>query len=164
MALLEVRNLSRHFGGLAAVDGLTFEVGEGEIRGLIGPNGAGKTTTFNVISGYYRPTGGEVIYRSEVIVFRNGEARLPVELEMRFEDGFVLRESWDGEERWKRFVVERNSPLIAAVVDPDEIHLLDLNRNNNSWKSDSNWKTVAKLSTIGMFWMQNLLHLVAALS
>ena len=52
----------------------------------------------------------------------------------------------------------------SAVVDPDEIHLLDLNRNNNSWKSDSNWKTVAKLSTIGMFWMQNLLHLVAALS
>ena len=110
------------------------------------------------------PDSGESIYRSEVIVFRNGEARLPVELEMRFEDGFVLRESWDGEERWKRFVVERNSPLLAAVVDPDEIHLLDLNRNNNSWKSDSNWKTVAKLSTIGMFWMQNLLHLVAALS
>ena len=67
MALLEVRNLSRHFGGLAAVDGLTFKVGEGEIRGLIGPNGAGKTTTFNVISGYYRPTSGEVIYRGEVI-------------------------------------------------------------------------------------------------
>ena len=67
MALLEVRSLSRHFGGISAVDGLTFHVNEGEIRGLIGPNGAGKTTTFNVISGYYRPTAGEVVYRGEAI-------------------------------------------------------------------------------------------------
>ena len=67
MALLEVRDLSRHFGGLAAVDGLSFGVEEGEIRGLIGPNGAGKTTTFNVISGYYRPTAGDVVYRGETI-------------------------------------------------------------------------------------------------
>ena len=67
MALLEVRDLSRHFGGLAAVDGLSFGVEEGEIRGLIGPNGAGKTTTFNVISGHYRPTAGDVVYRGETI-------------------------------------------------------------------------------------------------
>ncbi|MFQ5958997.1 MAG: ATP-binding cassette domain-containing protein [Alphaproteobacteria bacterium] len=63
----EVRSLSRRFGGLAAVDRLSFSVDEGEIRGLIGPNGAGKTTTFNVISGFYRPTAGEVIYRGETI-------------------------------------------------------------------------------------------------
>lgn len=67
MALLDVRGLSRHFGGLAAVDDLSFRVEEGEIRGLIGPNGAGKTTTFNVISGYYRPTSGDVVYRGETI-------------------------------------------------------------------------------------------------
>ena len=67
MALLEVRGLSRHFGGLAAVDRLSFSIDEGEIRGLIGPNGAGKTTTFNVISGFHRPTAGEVVYRGETI-------------------------------------------------------------------------------------------------
>ena len=67
MALLEVRDLSRHFGGLAAVDGLSFGVEEGEIHGLIGPNGAGKTTTFNVISGYYQPTAGDVVYHGETI-------------------------------------------------------------------------------------------------
>lgn len=62
MAILEVESLSRRFGGLTAVDKLSFSVDEGEIRGLIGPNGAGKTTTFNVISGFYAPSDGRVIY------------------------------------------------------------------------------------------------------
>lgn len=62
MALLDVRSLSKHFGGLAAVKNLSFSVNEGEIRGLIGPNGAGKTTIFNLVSGYYKPSGGEILY------------------------------------------------------------------------------------------------------
>jgi branched-chain amino acid transport system ATP-binding protein len=57
---LEVRDLSRHFGGVRAVDGVDFEVREGEILGLIGPNGAGKTTLFNLVSGYLRPTRGTI--------------------------------------------------------------------------------------------------------
>ena len=65
MTILEVRNLSRRFGGLVAVSDLSFSVGEGEIRGLIGPNGAGKTTTFNVISGFYPPSAGRVLFRGE---------------------------------------------------------------------------------------------------
>ena len=67
MPLLEVDRLTRRFGGLSAVSDLSFAVEEGEIRGLIGPNGAGKTTTFNVITGFYRPTGGRILYRGEVI-------------------------------------------------------------------------------------------------
>ncbi|MDR1377127.1 MAG: ABC transporter ATP-binding protein [Synergistaceae bacterium] len=59
-ALLSVRNLSIHFGGLKAVDQVSFEVRAGEILGLLGPNGAGKTTCFNAISGVYRPTAGEI--------------------------------------------------------------------------------------------------------
>lgn len=67
MAILAVESLSRRFGGLTAVDNLSFAVEEGEIHGLIGPNGAGKTTTFNVISGFYPPSGGRVLYQGRDI-------------------------------------------------------------------------------------------------
>jgi len=60
MALLEVRNLTKNFGGLTAVDRLDFEINEGDILGMIGPNGAGKTTVFNLISGIYPPDEGEI--------------------------------------------------------------------------------------------------------
>jgi len=57
---LAVRDLRRDFGGVHAVDGVDFDVGQGEIVGLIGPNGAGKTTLFNLVSGYLRPTRGTI--------------------------------------------------------------------------------------------------------
>jgi branched-chain amino acid transport system ATP-binding protein len=60
MPLLEVSGLTRDFGGLRAVSGLSFDVEAGEILGLIGPNGAGKTTVFNVITGFLRPTAGDI--------------------------------------------------------------------------------------------------------
>ncbi|MGR3715858.1 MAG: ABC transporter ATP-binding protein [Thermohalobaculum sp.] len=64
---LETDGLTMRFGGLTAVDGLSFKVEQGAIHGLIGPNGAGKTTTFNMISGFYKPTAGQVRLRGEVI-------------------------------------------------------------------------------------------------
>jgi branched-chain amino acid transport system ATP-binding protein len=60
--LLEVRDLTKRFGGLTANDGVTFTLGAREILGLIGPNGAGKTTLFNCIAGFFAPTAGEVIF------------------------------------------------------------------------------------------------------
>ena len=62
MPLLETRGLSRYFGGLAAVNGVTLTVDEGEIVGLIGPNGAGKTTCFNLLSGFIPPTAGTITF------------------------------------------------------------------------------------------------------
>lgn len=60
--MLEVKKLTKYFGGLAAIDGLDLQVNRAEILGLIGPNGAGKTTMFNAISGLFRPTSGQVIF------------------------------------------------------------------------------------------------------
>ena len=65
MALLEVRGLSRRFGGLMAVSGLDFEVERGEIVGLIGPNGAGKTTLFSMLSGELLPTEGAIHFKGK---------------------------------------------------------------------------------------------------
>ncbi len=60
--LLDVRNVARYFGGLKAVDGVSFQIHAGEIVGLIGPNGAGKTTLFNLICGFLRPTRGQISF------------------------------------------------------------------------------------------------------
>jgi branched-chain amino acid transport system ATP-binding protein len=60
MALLEVRGLTKRFGGLTAVSNVSFEAAAGEMLGIIGPNGAGKTTLFHLVTGFYRPSGGEV--------------------------------------------------------------------------------------------------------
>ncbi len=60
--MLKVVELSKDFGGLHAVNGVSFEVGEGTITGLIGPNGAGKTTTFNLLAGAFPPTGGQILF------------------------------------------------------------------------------------------------------
>ncbi len=67
MSLLEVRNLSRHFGSLVAVNGVTMTVEPGELRAIIGPNGAGKTTFFNMITGFFPPTAGRIVFDGEDI-------------------------------------------------------------------------------------------------
>ena len=68
MALLEVEGLTKNFGGVCAVSGLTFSVSEGEILGLIGPNGAGKTTVFNLVTGFVKPTKGEIRLEGRSVV------------------------------------------------------------------------------------------------
>jgi branched-chain amino acid transport system ATP-binding protein len=82
MALLELHGLTRDFGGLRAVANLSFAVEAGEILGLIGPNGAGKTTVFNLITGFLRPSAGEIRLEGRAIgglkphaVARRGIAR-----------------------------------------------------------------------------------------
>lgn len=67
MKILEVKNLSKNFGGLLAINGVDINVNKGEVLGLIGPNGAGKTTLFNVITGYYHASNGKIIFKGKDI-------------------------------------------------------------------------------------------------
>jgi branched-chain amino acid transport system ATP-binding protein len=82
VALLSVEHVTRRFGGIVAVDDVSFDVGEGEIVGLIGPNGAGKTTVFNLITRLYRPDDGGIAFEGRSLlrtpphgVVRRGIAR-----------------------------------------------------------------------------------------
>jgi branched-chain amino acid transport system ATP-binding protein len=82
MPLLQLKNVTRRFGGVVALDDVSLDVEQGEIAGLIGPNGAGKTTAFNVITRLYRPESGEVTFDGESLlgtkphgVVRRGIAR-----------------------------------------------------------------------------------------
>lgn len=67
MAFFEVKHLSVSFGGVKALDGVSFKVDQGEVFAIIGPNGAGKTTLFNCINGIYKPAGGEIFFRGRNI-------------------------------------------------------------------------------------------------
>ncbi|MBS4754407.1 ABC transporter ATP-binding protein [Nocardioides sp. zg-ZUI104] len=69
-SILQIENLTLKFGGLTALDDVSFEIREGEILGLIGPNGAGKTTCFNAVTGVYRPTSGDILFEGRSIVGR----------------------------------------------------------------------------------------------
>jgi len=68
MALLEIKNLTKAFGGLLAVNDVSFNVKEGEIVGLIGPNGSGKTTTFNRINQFFPVTSGDILFKGKSII------------------------------------------------------------------------------------------------
>jgi branched-chain amino acid transport system ATP-binding protein len=69
-AVLQLENLTMQFGGVTALDDVSFSVEPGQIAGLIGPNGAGKTTVFNVITGVYRPTSGQVLFEGTSLAGR----------------------------------------------------------------------------------------------
>ena len=73
-SLLEMRDVTLRFGGVVALDGVSFEIRSGEILGLIGPNGAGKTTCFNAMTGVYQPTSGQVLFKGEPLGNRQRHA------------------------------------------------------------------------------------------
>nr|VFK62128.1 MAG: branched-chain amino acid transport system ATP-binding protein [Candidatus Kentron sp. UNK]VFK70284.1 MAG: branched-chain amino acid transport system ATP-binding protein [Candidatus Kentron sp. UNK] len=84
MALLRVEHLSMHFGGLVAIDDVSFDARDREITALIGPNGAGKTTVFNCITGFYRPASGQ-------LTLHPGATHRPIRLERM--DGFRIAQA-----------------------------------------------------------------------
>ena len=126
MPLLETRDLTKHFGGLAAVSRVGLTVEEGEIVGLIGPNGAGKTTCFNLLSGFMRPTAGAIAFAGEDItglrphqVVRRGLVRT-FQLTTLFQDLTALENVLLGMHLHARAGLCR-SLLSRRVFPPDEV-------------------------------------------
>jgi branched-chain amino acid transport system ATP-binding protein len=76
VSLLQVRGVSRHFGSLVAVDNVSLTVEPGELRAVIGPNGAGKTTFFNLISGFFPPTAGTIVFDGQDITSWSADRRV----------------------------------------------------------------------------------------
>src|SRR4051794_29756046 len=72
--LLSMDDVTLRFGGVVALDGVSFEIRKGEILGLIGPNGAGKTTCFNAMTGVYQPTSGQVMFAGQPLGARKRHA------------------------------------------------------------------------------------------
>lgn len=84
--MLEVRGLSKHFGGVRAVDGIDFAIRPGEVFGLIGPNGSGKSTTVNLVCGLYQPTAGQILFEGTDIAAVPTHRRLSLGLARTFQN------------------------------------------------------------------------------
>jgi branched-chain amino acid transport system ATP-binding protein len=84
--VLDVRDVSRSFGGIRAVDGVSLQLREGELLGIVGPNGSGKTTLFDLISGYQSPDGGEIVFDGADITALPAHERARLGLVRRFQD------------------------------------------------------------------------------
>ncbi len=134
--IVSVKNLSIHFGGLKAVDDVSFDIHRSEILGLIGPNGAGKTTCFNMISGVYEPTSGEIYFDGK------RTDRLPPHKMASLGIGrtFQVVKPFSG------LTVEEN--VIVSLGMPHYSHFLD---SWKFWKADAN-RTAAKkiLDEVGL--------------
>lgn len=117
--ILSLRNVRRYFGGIKAVDGVSFDVAPRRITGLIGPNGAGKTTLFNLISGFYKPDDGEISFQGERInglslhqTFRKGLCRtFQISRELKLmtvlENLMLVPSSQQGEKLWRTWFFPR---------------------------------------------------------
>lgn len=85
MSLLSVEGVSRHFGSLVAVDNISMAVAPGELRAVIGPNGAGKTTFFNMISGFFPPTNGRIVFDGRDITGLSPQQRVTMGMARTFQ-------------------------------------------------------------------------------
>lgn len=138
MSLLKIESLTKNFGGLSAVDNVSFAVGQGQIVGLIGPNGAGKTTCFNLISGFIKPTKGRVDFAGEDItgllpnqIARKGAVRTfqhtSVFSEMSvFENVIVGQYLHMSRHMWDAFFRRRKYRQTEAAMEKKAVEILDL--------------------------------------
>lgn len=114
--ILELQGLTMRFGGLKAVDGLSFSVRAGSIHGLIGPNGAGKTTTFNAISGFFRPTSGRIFHDGREISSLPMEKVASIGIVRTFQHATLFREFSVFDNVLAGCYLRRRTGLVDAIL------------------------------------------------
>jgi ABC-type sugar transport system ATPase subunit len=120
--ILRAINLTKHFGGLIAVDNVSFDVKPGEVIGLVGDNGAGKSTFIKMISGVYQPDGGEIYYNGKKVDFTDPRDARDLGIETIYQD-LALAENLDvgsniflGREMKMHLISEKLSQIIMSVI------------------------------------------------
>lgn len=109
-------------------------------------------------AGAREPGGDAPVHRSTVTVRRYGEAAFPVDVLVTFKGGETVREHWDGKDRWKAYAFERSEPAVSAIVDPERVLLLDVDRTNNSFTTRPRSREAARKWMLKwMVWLQDAL-------
>lgn len=138
MAIIEVKDLMVQFGGLVAVKNVSFDLNEQEILAVIGPNGAGKTTVFNLLTGVYQATGGEIRFRGEVINRVKAHKRVKLGISRTFqnirlfksltvlENVFVGQESWAEESLLDSLLMRRKTKLERKAAIDNAMKCLEI--------------------------------------
>ena len=126
--LLDIRSVSKHFGGLTAVDELSFEVEQGGIVGLIGPNGAGKTTVFNLITGQLAPSNGEMYFKGDSIARVPPHHRVRMGMVRTFQSTVLYHDSTVLENVIRGFAGRESQGFLGSImslatITRDEAHL-----------------------------------------
>jgi branched-chain amino acid transport system ATP-binding protein len=114
--LLEVRDVSKHFGGIRAVEEVEFSIGPGIILSIIGPNGAGKTTLFNCLTGFFKPTRGSIIFSGRKISGLSGDRITRMGISRTFQNIRLFREMTVMENILVAQHAGMRSGLLAAVL------------------------------------------------
>lgn len=120
MPILEVKNVTKQFGGLTALDNISFHVDEGEIRGLIGPNGAGKSTMFKNIAGFYKPTSGDIQYQGQSISGRKPHQIAEMGIVRTFQETTLFQEMTVFENALVGCHTRARTDLFSAILGLDK--------------------------------------------
>ncbi len=123
MSILQVQKLTKQFGGLTALDDVSFQVQEGEIHGLIGPNGAGKSTMFKNIAGFYTPTEGEIIYKGEKIAGKKPHLIAKMGIVRTFQETTLFQEMTVFENVLVGCLAKSPTNLFSSVLGLDKLRL-----------------------------------------
>ncbi|NIH72558.1 ABC transporter ATP-binding protein [Auritidibacter ignavus] len=114
--LIEVRGLTKTFGGIHAVEGVDFEIHEGEITAIIGPNGAGKSTVFNLLCGFHKPSGGQVMFRGKDITGNKPHVTSKAGIARTFQTTKLFEQNTIVENVLAGCAAQTSSTLLGAVL------------------------------------------------